>query len=51
MRFSELSMLKFRRHSESEVKPEDLVVERPLWLDALSLDWLGVIGVSLLHGL
>ena len=44
-------MLKSRNHSKSGVKPEEFVVERSLWLDALSLDWLGVIGGSPLHGL
>ena len=44
-------MLEFRNHSESGVKPEDLVVERSLLLGALSLNWLGVIGRSPLHGL
>ena len=38
-------------HSQkSGVKSEELVVERSLKLDALNLDWLGVIIGSLLHG-
>ena len=41
----------FRNHSESEVKPVELVVERSFLLDALNLSWLGVIGGSPLHGL
>ena len=40
---------KFR--SKFGVKPEEFVVERSFWLDALSLNWLGVIGGSPLHGL
>ena len=35
---------------KSEVKSEELVVERSLKLDALNLYWLGVIDGSLLHG-
>lgn len=38
-------------HSQkSGVKSEELVVERSLKLDALSLDWLGVIDGPPLHG-
>ena len=38
-------------HSQkSEVKSEELVVERSLKLDALNLDWLGVIDGPPLHG-
>ena len=38
-------------HSQkSGVKSEELVVERSLNLDALNLDWLGVIDGSPLHG-
>ena len=38
-------------HSQkSRVKSEELVVERSLKLDALNLDWLGVIDRSPLHG-
>ena len=44
-------MLEFRNHSKSGVKLEELVVERSLGLGALSLNWLGVIGGSPLHGL
>ena len=33
------------------MKPKELVVERPLWLGALSLNWLGFIGRSPLRGL
>ena len=44
-------MLESRNHSKSGVKPEEFVVERSLWLDALSLNWLGVIGGSSLHEL
>ena len=43
-------MLESRNCSKSGVKLEEFVVERSLWLDALSLNWLGVIGGSLLHG-
>ena len=32
------------------VKSEELVVEKPLKLDALNLDWLGVIDGSPVHG-
>ena len=35
---------------KSGVKSEELVVERSLKLDALNLDWLGVIDGSPLHG-
>ena len=35
---------------KSEVKSEELVVERSLKLDALNLDWLGVIDGPPLHG-
>ena len=44
-------MLESRNRSKSGVKLEEFVVEISLWLDALSLNWLGVIGGSLLHGL
>ena len=44
-------MLESRNRSKSGVKPEEFVVERSLWLNALSLNWLGVIGGSPLHGL
>ena len=44
-------MLESRNRSKSGVKSEEFVVERSLWLDALSLNWLGVIGGSPLHGL
>ena len=44
-------MLESRNLSKSGVKPEEFVVERSLWFDALSLNWLGVIGGSPLHGL
>ena len=44
-------MLESRNRLKSEVKPEEFVVERSFWLDALSLNWLGVIGGSSLHGL
>ena len=38
-------------HSQkSGVKSKELVVERSLKLDALNLDWLGVIDRSPLHG-
>ena len=38
-------------HSQkSRVKSEELVVERSLKLDALSLNWLGVIDGPPLHG-
>ena len=50
MRFSELQVLEFRNHTESGVKPEELVVERSLGLDALNLNWLGVVGGPSLHG-
>ena len=39
-------MLESRNHSKSGVKPEEFVVERSFWLDALNLNWLGVIGRS-----
>ena len=39
-------MLESRSRSTSGVKLEEFVVERSLWLDALSLNWLGVIGGS-----
>ena len=44
-------MLESRSHSKSRVKPEEFVVEKSLSLDALSLNWLGVIDGSPLHGL
>ena len=44
-------MLEFQNNSEFGVKHEELVVERSLLLDALSLNWLGVIGGPPLHGL
>ena len=44
-------MLDSRSHSKSGVKPEEFVVERSFWLDALNLNWLGVIGGTPLHGL
>ena len=44
-------MLDFRSHTESGVKPVEFVVERSFWLDALNLNWLGVIGGPPLHGL
>ena len=44
-------MLESRNHSKSGVKPEEFVVEISLLLGALSLNWLGVIGGSPLHGL
>ena len=31
-------MLEFQNHLESGVKPEEFVVERSFWLDALSLN-------------
>ena len=33
------------------MKPVEFVVERSFWLDALNLNWLGVIGGPPLHGL
>ena len=44
-------MLESRNHSKSGVKLEEFVVERSLLLGDLSLNWLGVIGRSPLHGL
>ena len=44
-------MLEFRNYSKSGVKPKAFVVERSFCLGALSLNWLGVIGRSRLHGL
>ena len=44
-------MLDFRSHTESGVKPLEFVVIDHFWLDALNLEWLGVIGGSPLHGL
>ena len=44
-------MVESRNGSKSGVKPEEFVVKISLWLDALSLNWLGVIGGSPLHGL
>ena len=38
-----------RNRLKSGVKPEEFGVERSLCLDALSLNWLGVIGGSPLH--
>ena len=43
--------MEFRNHLESGVKPEELVVERSLSLDSLSINWLRVIGGPPLHGL
>ena len=43
-------MLESGNHSESEVKPEEFVVEKSLWLGELKLSWLGDIGGSPLHG-
>ena len=43
-------MLESRNRSKFGVKPEEFVVEISLWLDALSLNWLGVIGGSPLLG-
>ena len=43
MEFCELSVLEAQNHSESGAKPIEFVVERSSWLDALNLDWLGVI--------
>ena len=43
-------MLEFQTHLTSEVKPEELVVEKSLRLDALNLNWLGDIGGPPLHG-
>ena len=37
-------MLDSRIHSKSGVKPKELVVDRSFLLDALNLNWLGVIG-------
>ena len=33
-------MLESRNHSKSGVKPEEFVVERSSWIDALNLHWL-----------
>ena len=33
------------------MKPEEFVVQRSIWPNALSLNWLGVIDVPPLHGL
>ena len=33
-------MLESQNRSKSGVKPEEFVVERSLWLDALSFNWL-----------
>ena len=44
-------MLDSQSHSKSGVKPEEFVVEISFWLDALNLNWLGVIGGTPLHGL
>ena len=41
--------IEFQSQKSGE-KSEELVVERSLKLDALNLDWLGVINGSLLHG-
>ena len=51
VKFSKLYVLESRNHSKSGVKPEELVVERSFWLDALNLNWLGVISGPPLHGL
>ena len=50
MRLSKLQVMKSRNRSKFGVKPEEFVVEKSLWLDALHLNWLGVIGGSPLHG-
>ena len=42
-------VLKFHSQKSGE-KSEELVVERSLKLDALNLNWLGVIDGPLLHG-
>ena len=44
-------MLESRNCLKFGVKLEEFVVERSLWLDALSLNWLRVISGSPLHGL
>ena len=44
-------MLNSRSHAKSGVKPVEFVVGRSFWLDALNLNWLGVIGGPPLHGL
>ena len=44
-------MLNSPNHSKSGVKPEEFVVGLSFWLDALKLNWLGVIGGPSLHGL
>ena len=44
-------MLNSPSHSKSGVKPEEFVVGLSFWLDALKLNWLGVIGGPSLHGL
>ena len=44
-------MLESRSYSQPGVKPEEFVVERSLRLDALNLNWLGVIDGSPLHGI
>ena len=49
--FSELWELNSRNHLKFGVKPEELVVGIPFLLDALNLNWLGVIGGPPLHGL
>ena len=44
-------MLNSPNHSKFGVKLEEFVVGRSFWLDALNLNWLGVIGGPPLHGL
>ena len=44
-------MLNSRSHAKSGVKPVEFVVGRSFCLDALNLNWLGVIGGPPLHGL
>ena len=44
-------MLYSRSHLKSGVKPVEFVVSLSFRLDALNLNWLGVIGGPPLHGL
>ena len=44
-------MLDSRSHAKFGVKPVEFVVGRFFWLDALNLNWLGVIGGPPLRGL
>ena len=44
-------MLDSRSHSKSGAKPVEFVVGRSFLLDALNLNWLGVIGGPPIHGL